>query len=73
MTNSDWPDADLQELYGERCGVREHDGQMSREAAERAAVHDVRNLVGRGVKLPVSITDKAKFSKPLEPIPSAGV
>ncbi len=58
-----WTDEALEELYIERCGVREHDGLMSREAAERAAVHDVRRLVGREVRLPGTITDKAKFTK----------
>ena len=63
MTNADWPDADLHELHGEQAAKREIDAHMTREAAIRAAVRDVRNIVGPGVKLPKSITDLAMFSK----------
>lgn len=36
-------DEDTQELFNERAGIREHDGNMSRQNAERAAMGDVMN------------------------------
>lgn len=38
---SDWP-AEWRELYEERAGIMEHQGNMSKYAAERLAEQDTR-------------------------------
>lgn len=52
---------DLIEIYEERAAVREHDGGMSRQEAERAAYWDWRKIVGRNVAAPQWIVERAQL------------
>ena len=51
---------DLIHLFLEIAAIREYDGGMSREAAERAAYYDWRKIVGRDVVVPEFIRERAK-------------
>jgi hypothetical protein len=61
---SNYTEADLIELWEERAAIREFDGGMTRDRAEQAAYWDVKNMLGRSVKMPESIRDRVrKFNK----------
>jgi hypothetical protein len=61
---SDYNEAELIELWEERAAIREFDGGMTREAAEKAAYWDVKNMLGREVKMPEEIRDRVrKFTR----------
>jgi hypothetical protein len=57
---SNYTEQDLIELWEERAAIREFDGGMTREAAEKAAYWDVKNMLGREVKMPESIRDRVR-------------
>jgi len=56
-------EAELIELYEERAAIMEHDGGMTRGAAENAAYYEWRKVVGREVVVPEVIRDKARKFK----------
>lgn len=58
-----WTEADLIELYEERAAIREHDGGMVREVAEKAAYWDWRCIVGRHRVVPDAIQARVKRFK----------
>jgi hypothetical protein len=51
MEQTGWSEEELTELYFERCAIREYDGGMTREAAEKAAYWEWRKRFGK-VKVP---------------------
>ena len=55
-----YTDNELIELWEERAAIREYDGGMTREAAEKAAYWDVKNMLGRAVKMPEEIRDRVR-------------
>jgi hypothetical protein len=57
---NNYTEQDLIELWEERAAIREFDGGMTREAAEKAAYWDVKNMLGRKVKMPESIRDRVR-------------
>jgi len=57
---SDYTEAELIELWEERSAIREFDGGMRRDLAEQAAYWDVKNMLGRKVKMPEEIRDRVR-------------
>lgn len=62
MTKPNWTDEEIMELYLERCAIREYVGEIRRDEAQRLAYYDVRNLLGRGWKIPDAIVKIVKGS-----------
>ena len=61
---SDYTESELIELWEERAAIREFDGCMTRDRAEQAAYWDVKNMLGREVKMPEEIRDRVrKFTR----------
>jgi len=61
---SNYTEADLIELWSERASIREFDAGMTRDRAEQAAYWDVKNMLGRSVKMPEGIRHRVKkFNK----------
>lgn len=58
-----WTEDELVELYEERAAVREFDGGMNRDVAEKAAYWDWRIIVGRHRAVPDAIQQRAKRFK----------
>ena len=54
-----YTEAEHIEIYEERAAIREFDGQLSRQEAERLAYYDWRQLVGRKVPVPDWIRERA--------------
>ena len=56
-----YTEQDLIEMFEEMAAIREYDGQMPRQEAERAAYFDLRRLVGPSVPMPEWVMEKAKL------------
>jgi hypothetical protein len=59
---SEWNESDIIELWEERAAIREFDGGMRRDLAERAAYFDLRRLLGKFV-VPDAIREKVRLGK----------
>jgi hypothetical protein len=64
VESHEWTEEAIIELWNERAAIREHEGGLSRTAAERAAYFDLKRLVPVPFVVPDVIKEAMRLTTP---------